>query len=156
MSRLVTALVLFLFWLLLSGHFDPLHLFLGVICSIGVALLSHDLLIGAQPLGTLFGRLYRLLRYLPWLVYKVAVANIDVAYRVLHPKMPIDPELVTLPRRLESEFGETTLANSITLTPGTVTVDVDQGHFLVHALTKGAADDLEAIQTRVRRVEQPG
>ncbi len=73
--------------------------------------------------------------YIPILLWEIIKANLDVAYRVLHPKMPINPGIVRVPVTLHSDYGKTLLANSITLTPGTLTLDVKDQNFYVHWLT---------------------
>ncbi len=93
--------------------------------------------------------------YTPWLVWQIVVANIDVARRVWHPELPIDPRMFRLPHSLKTPYGVSTYINSITLTPGTVTVDVGEDEFLIHALTKEAADDLltDAMHDRIKKIE---
>jgi multicomponent Na+:H+ antiporter subunit E len=82
-------------------------------------------------------------------MYQIIIANIDVAKRALSPSMPIDPRIITFKTILRSDVARTTLANSITLTPGTVTVDIIDDVFYVHAIAKGPADDLlEGIMER--------
>lgn len=150
----VVAIVLFLFWVALSGQFDWVHLSLGVLSSLLVAYFSTDLVLPSRNLPQVAARTVRLFRYLPWLLYKTAVANLDVAYRTLHPGMPIDPSVFRFLSAIESDFGHATLANSITLTPGTVTIDVDNDGYLVHALTQGTEADLVEMSRRVREIEQ--
>jgi multicomponent Na+:H+ antiporter subunit E len=154
----LSFIILFSFWILLSGFFDFMHLFLGLVCSLLVAYISHDLLVGdieVENLGRALKRLTRFFAYLPWLFCQIALANIDVAYRVLHPKMPIEPRIINFKTNLKTDLGLTTLANSITLTPGTVTVDIREGEYFVHALSKKAADGLLAgdMQARVEHIE---
>lgn len=139
---LVTFLILFGFWLLLSGCFDPLHLVLGLISSFLVTYLSHDLLITKEKIGFPLKRVVLFILYLFYLAYEIVLANIDVAYRVLHPKMPIDPRIVEFKGRLKSDIGQTVFANSITLTPGTITVDIKDGIFHIHALSEESAEGL--------------
>jgi multicomponent Na+:H+ antiporter subunit E len=79
---------------------------------------------------------------LPWLLYQIVLSNVDVAKRALDPKMPIDPVMITFDSGLKTDLSRTLLANSITLTPGTVTVDIDDNTFLIHALSKKFSDDL--------------
>lgn len=155
MSFLLSFLILFGFWILLSGHFDFFYLGLGVICSLLVTWLSHDLLIGEASSKSLLIRAARLIAYLPWLLYQIAVANLDVAYRVLHPGMPIEPELLEVDADLKSAYGKITLAHSITLTPGTVTIDIRKGQYVVHTLSRKSADGLlrGVLQARVKRLE---
>jgi multicomponent Na+:H+ antiporter subunit E len=93
--------------------------------------------------------------YVPWLIWQIVLANIDVAKRVWNPDLPIAPRMIRVPHKLETPYGVATYINSITLTPGTVTIDVGDGQFLVHALTKEAADDVlaGAMHDRIKAVE---
>jgi len=156
-GTLVTFCVMFLFWLLLSGHFnifDPHHLFLivaGVICSAIIALISHDLLVKGKG-EKMLSKSFRFLIYLGWELWQIVLANFDVAYRVLHPKMPIDPLIIEFDTSLRSDFALVTLANSITLTPGTITIDIKDGKFLVHAIAKKPADALLVDKTMQKKV----
>lgn len=139
---LATFILLFGFWALLSGKFDAFHLTLGVICSFIIAYLTHDLLFANVRVGDIRVIVQRFITYMPWLVYQIAIANIHVAYLALSPKMPIDPQIIRFKSKLESDISWVTLANSITLTPGTITMDIEDGEFVVHALSKKVADDL--------------
>ena len=80
----------------------------------------------------------RLLRfvfiYIPVFVWKLILANLDVARRVLSPKIPLNPGIVKVKTDLKSDFGKLTLANSITLTPGTLSLDVEENHIYVHTV----------------------
>lgn len=157
MSFLFTALIMFCFWMLLSGHLDVFHILTGALSSLFVAHVSHDLLTGGKaPVGRMASRAARFLRYLPWLFLEIAKANVDIAYRTLHPRMPIDPRIVRFNAPLKEDMWITALANSITLTPGTVTIDADgEGGFTVHALTEEAEEALLSgdMQARVARIE---
>jgi len=137
-----TFFLLFVFWALLSGKYDAFHLTLGVICSIIIAYLTHDLLFANVRVGDTRVIVQRFLAYIPWLVYQIILANIHVAYLALSPKMPIEPQVLKFSTKLESDISWVTLANSITLTPGTITMDIRDGEFFVHALSKKVADDL--------------
>ena len=94
----------------------------------------------------------RLAAYLPWLAWQVVVANLHVARIVLHPRLPIDPCVVRLDTPTPHTLARLTVTNSITLTPGTVTLDADVGGYLVHALTRSAAAAVErgAMHRRVQ------
>jgi multicomponent Na+:H+ antiporter subunit E len=148
---LATFFIMFGVWMLLSGKFDPFHLGMGVISSALVAYLSSDLLF---PTPTLKGKLAVFLRwlcYLPWLTIQVFKANFHVTYLVFHPRMMdlIDPRIIKFKSTLESELGLVTFANSITLTPGTVTVNVSiDGDFKVHAIDKASGDPLPGEMER--------
>ncbi len=149
----LTFCIMAIFWVLLSGIFDMFHLISGLICCNLVSLLSHDLLIKGKSEKNLL-KLLRLLFYIPWELWQIVLANIDVAYRVLHPKMPIDPLIIEFDTTLRKDFSLTTLANSITLTPGTVTILVkpERGRFWVHALSKKSANALIVDQTMQKKV----
>jgi len=150
---LVTFCAMFLFWLLLSGHFDTFHLTAGIICSAIVALISHDLLVKGKGEKMLL-KSFRFIIYLGWELWQIVLANFDVAYRILHPKMPIDPRIIEFETSLRSDFALVTLANSITLTPGTITilVEPEKGKFWVHAIAKKPADSLLVDKTMQRKV----
>lgn len=137
-------------WVLLSGKFDLFHLSLGVICCAIVAYLSHDLLFPAKPKG-LLSQWVRFARYIPWLVVEIAKASLHVTYLVFHPRMMelIDPEIVKFRSKLQSDLALVTFANSITLTPGTITVYVSvDGDFKVHAIDKASGDPLPGEMER--------
>ena len=95
------------------------------------------------------------MKYLPWFLVQMLIANFDVAYRTLHPKMPIYPTILKTKTRLKTEFGKVTLANSITLTPGTVTVDVDdEGQFVIHAITEYDTHTFVEMENRIKPIEE--
>jgi multicomponent Na+:H+ antiporter subunit E len=141
------------FWILLSGYFDGFHLVAGGICSAVVTAMSYRLLFPGKR-SQFFLTSWKLICYVPWELWQIVLANIDVIRRILHPRMPIDPCLIEIETPLRSEFALVTLGNSITLTPGTITVSVDsdKGTFLVHALAKEPADALLVDQTMQRKV----
>jgi len=150
---LLTFIIMAVFWILLSGLFDTFHLISGLVCCALVAILSHDLLVkGKSEKGIL--KSLRLLIYIPWELWQIVLANVDVAYRVLHPRMPIDPRIIEFETELRGEFSLVTLANSITLTPGTITISVEpeKGKFCVHAIAKEPADALLVDQTMQRKI----
>ncbi len=148
---LVTFCVLLLFWLLLSGIFDAFHVIAGIICSAIIALISHDLLVKGKG-EKMLSKSFRFVIYLGWELWQIVLANFDVAYRVLHPKMPMDPQIIEFDTSLRSDFALVTLANSITLTPGTITIDIKDGEFLVHAIAKKPADALLVNKTMQNKV----
>ncbi len=150
---LITFCVMFLFWIILSGLFGAFHLIAGILSSALVALISHDLLAKGKS-DHLLIKSWRLLCYIPWELWQIVLANIDVAYRVLHPKMPIDPRIFEFETPLRGDWALTTLANSITLTPGTITIQVEpeKGKFQVHAIAREPADALLLDQTMQKKV----
>jgi len=99
-------------------------------------------------------RVLGLLVFIPWLIWEIIVASLQVAYLVLHPKTPIDPYLVRFQTKLPNTTARVILGNSITLTPGTITVRINEGEFLVHALTKSSADSIvdDSLPRQVARL----
>jgi multicomponent Na+:H+ antiporter subunit E len=139
------ALVLFahlmLVWLFLSGHYDATLITYGVLSSaFVVALMAHLKILDEEALPIQFG--LRPFFYLPWLFKEIILSNIAVAKVILDPKLPIRPRMLRVRVSQRSDVAQVIYANSITLTPGTVTLDVRNGEFLVHALTDESAEGL--------------
>ncbi|WP_435119160.1 monovalent cation/H+ antiporter subunit E [Halolamina sp. C58] len=135
----------FAFYLLLAGSVAPFELATGAISAgiVAVALWRVSLTSPIDPSQTV-GRLARFALYVPFLLWEIVKANFEIAYIVLHPDLPIDPELVEFDAAVWSALPVTTLANSITLTPGTLTVDVERQHMVIHTLTGSAREALFA------------
>ena len=157
MGFLFTFIILLAFWLLLSGEFTVIILASAVIYCALIAWLSNDLLFekGVNA-GSLVRKTIKTLLYFPWLIKEIVLANINVAKRTLSPSMPIDPCIIKFKTNLKTDIGITTLSNSITLTPGTVTLSANkEGEYIVHALSREFADDLLSgeMQRRVQAIE---
>lgn len=144
LSGIATFLIMFVFWVILSGMFDAFHLTLGLISCAIVAVLSRKLLFFGSTNQPWIRQTLGLLCYLPWLFWAIILSCIDVARVVLHPRMLdlIDPRIIHFRTQLKSDLSRVTFAQSITLTPGTITVFTNHDEFTVHALTKDAADGL--------------
>jgi len=160
-SIITTFVILSLFWLMLSNtlslqlyrlfvygiHKEELPHFifllsLSLVSIVIVTITSHQLFIGGK-IENFTRKIVRFLCFIPWELYQIVLANLDVVYRVIHPKMPMNPRIIEFDSGLKSDFALTTLANSITLTPGTITINIDKnGRFLVHAIGKKPADSL--------------
>lgn len=134
------ASLLFVLWLLLSGHFgDPLLLGLGVASVLAVVAIAHRMDVVDHE-GHPVHLSHRFALYFPWLCWEIVKANIDVAKVILSPRMPLGVATITTKGSQRSELGLVIYANSITLTPGTVTLAVEDDILTVHALTTAAAD----------------
>ena len=142
LGRLAAFVILFGFWIVLSGHFDLFHLSLGALCSLLVSVFSHDLLFEDIRAKGRHISMVRFLAYLPWLSYQIILANLYVAYLVLSPKMAISPRITRFKTTLTNDLSRVVLGNSITLTPGTITMEIADGEFFVHSLTKKVEDSL--------------
>lgn len=151
------AVLLAAVWLLWSGHYGPLLLALGAASLALVLAISLRMRIVDEE-GAPIHVLLRLLLYLPWLVLEIVKANVDVAFRILRPELPISPRLIRVKAGQRTDVARVIYANSITLTPGTVTIDTDGDDITVHALTREAAEGVlsGAMDRRVRRVEGRG
>ena len=136
------GLVLFGTWLLLSFFLEPLLLGFGVVSCLFVLLIAHRMDVVDHE-GHPIHLGWRAVAYWIWLAWEIVKANVDVAWRILDPKLPIHPVLVRLKTSQTSELGQVLYANSITLTPGTVSIQLAEGVILVHAVTAEMAADLE-------------
>ena len=145
---------LFVFWLLLSGIYTPFLVLTGLAASIAVAALAWRMEVAdreGHPIHLTLGAL----GYWPWLVKEIVKSGWQVAKIILAPRLPISPTLARFKPSQSSVVGLVTHANSITLTPGTLTVEADREAFLVHALTRAGADGLAGseMDRRVSRME---
>lgn len=153
-----TAFVAALFaatWLLWSGIYAPVTLFLGAVSCILVTVLAVRIGFFDSELYALhFGK--RLPGYWLWLLKEIVRSNVNVARIVLSPRLPIEPTVITIEASELPPVSQATFANSITLTPGTVSTDVNRGVIEVHCLTRDIADELRSgeMLRRVSRLDR--
>ncbi len=136
--------IYFTFWILLSGKYDMFHLFLGIISSLFVAFITWN--------GSLFTdkkQFYRipkimigLILYLLWLSSRIGKAALHVSCLVLNPKMPIQSRFIQHKTVLQGKFAQIIFGNSITLTPGTITVNIEKKNLVIHTLDDKSAQDI--------------
>ena len=148
------ALVLFGVWLLWSGHFEPLPVTMGAVSCLVILVIVRRMAL-ADHEGAPVEISFRALLYAPWLLWEIVKSNFAVARRILHPGLPIQPHLIRVRAGQRTDLGRVVYANSITLTPGTVSVDIDGDEIVVHALTREAAQGLRGgeMDRRVRDLE---
>ncbi|HCY12248.1 MAG: cation transporter [Acidiferrobacteraceae bacterium] len=141
-------------WFLLSGHTSPVLLSLGLL-SVAAVIACTSRLELVDDEGMPVHLLPGLIRYVPWLIGQIIRSNLDVARRIINPKLPISPSVIHVDAKRLTEVGRVTYANSITLTPGTISLDVSEETIEVHALTENAAADLASgeMARRVQRAE---
>ncbi len=144
-------------WLLLSGHFtDPLLLSFGVLsCALAVFIAWRIEMADPEEQPLRLKLNVHILGYWPWLAWQIVLANLDVTRRILDPKLPISPTMIKFRPTQHTDLGRVIHANSITLTPGTVTTSLSGDTLEVHALTREAAEAVlaGAMDRRVTQLE---
>jgi multicomponent Na+:H+ antiporter subunit E len=133
---------LFIVWLLLSGHLEPLMLGLGLVSVLlTIYLIKRMTLIDHESYPLHLSS--KIPGFLVYILLEIMKANIDVIKRIMtFKRSSISPQLFEVPATLKSDLGQVIYANSITLTPGTISVELEKDKILVHALTKEAAEEL--------------
>ena len=134
----------FLIWLLLSESFNGLHMGMGILAAFGVAWLNTE---RSSTRSSIRG--WRMFWYFPWLVGRIFQSGCHLSVLILHPDLPIDPKMIRHQTKLQDDGSIVLLGNSITLTPGTITVEVESQDLVVHAMDDSSADDVTS-----RRIEQ--
>ena len=135
------AVLLMIAWLLWSGLYKPLLLALGVFSSVLVAYLAHRMrLFDTHAFDLRY--MFRLLPYWAWLSREILKSSLEVTRVVLSPRLPISPTVAEFDSRCTEPMDQAVLGNSITLTPGTLTLQIVDGRFVVHALTEDGARDI--------------
>lgn len=143
------TMTLFVFWVLLSASFEWIHLALGLVCSFLVAWINS----GHSPFVPKFQLWLRIVLYLPWLFYKIVESSLHLTRLILHPSLPIAPQLVPIESKLNHHAAVVLLGNSITLTPGTITAEVDRNKLIVHAIDQVSAEDVLSKQIELKVAE---
>jgi multicomponent Na+:H+ antiporter subunit E len=154
MRYLSLAGLLFAFWLALSGHYTPVLIAAGAVCAVA-CLFAAVRMRAADAEGHPIELFRGAVTYFPWLVLEIAKSGWAVTKVILHPRLPISPTMTVVRASQKSNAGVATYANSITLTPGTITVGVSGKELTIHALLKAGADDLEGggMDRRVSQFE---
>ena len=132
MRKLILFVVLFGLWLLLVWQITPQDLLAGVVLALLISVIFGSVFLREPQRVFAPKRWLLFVCYVPYFLYYCIRANVDVAYRVIHPDLPIRPGIVKVQTRLKSDLAKTFLANSITLTPGTLTVDIQGQDLYVH------------------------
>lgn len=154
MRRIILIIFSFALWLLLTWSLNWQSLVAG-----GAAAIIAGLIFGStfvdEPLKIFHPkRWYWAFAYTPVFLWEMTKANFDVAYRVIHPKMPITPGIVKVRTKIQSDMGKVFLANSITLTPGTFTIDMKDEFLYIHWINVRYRDVEKATEDIVGRFEK--
>lgn len=131
----------FLIWLLLSASFAPIHMGLGLFVAFGVAWFNTH-----RPTSRFMILRLRTVWYFLWLLGRILQSGFHLSVLILHPALPIDPKLIRYRTKLREAAGIVLLGNSITLTPGTITVEVDSQDLIVHAIDDKSAHDVTSLR----------
>ncbi|MFO8088926.1 MAG: Na+/H+ antiporter subunit E [Desulfatiglandaceae bacterium] len=137
---------LMVFWVAMSGYLDAFHIGLGILCAGVVIAFNYRLKTSRffdfelEDLHNL--RVLKIFSYLLWLAYQILLSGFRVAFVIINPRMPIETHILKFKTRLPHAQAKMVLGNSITLTPGTLTVDIVDDEFTVHALTRESATDI--------------
>ena len=135
------VVVTYLFWIVLSGHYTAVLLAIGGVSSLAVVTIASRMAVidrEGYPI-------YLLLRagwYWPWLIWQIIKSGLNVSRIILSRSLPISPTLINVKANQKTVVGIVTYANSITLTPGTISVEIENNDITVHALTQDGALDL--------------
>jgi len=155
-SRIILFIIGFIIWSLLTWPLDIQHAVVGILVVGFVSFLTGDLFTKRPHHFGHLSRYFWFCYYVPMFLWECLKANIDVMLRVVNPKLPINPGIVKVKTSLKSDTGLTFLANSITLTPGTLSVDVDaeKGILYIHWIDVGSQDVEKATQMIVNKFEK--
>jgi multicomponent Na+:H+ antiporter subunit E len=157
---ILTFCIMFIFWVLLSAWtvylpepYDFTKVSRGVMAALIVTFLTYEIFVPCRGKNVLL-KTRRFIPYLGWELWQIYLATIDVAKRVFGI-LEVDPQIIEFDTTLRSDFALVSFANSITLTPGTITIDIpdpEKGRYIVHAIAKGPADSLTVDQTMQKKV----
>ncbi|MFC1709800.1 Na+/H+ antiporter subunit E [Candidatus Omnitrophota bacterium] len=155
-SRIILFIFGFLAWMGLTWPPDAQHMIIGILVALFIASMTGDMFVTRPHIFKHPSRYLWFLYYVPVFLWECFKANIDVAYRVMHPLVPIKPGIVKVKTRLKTDTALTFLSNSITLTPGTLTVDVDKerGFIYVHWICVESQDIEKATDVIVKKFER--
>lgn len=155
LSILSFTAIQFVFWLLLSGHYEPMFYAYGAGSCLFVSILCYRMGVIDEeglPLHVFFG----MITYFPWLMFEIIKSNFHVARVILNYKMPIDPKIIKVTAEQKTDLGKVIYANSITLTPGTISMNLYKNTITVHALTSFTKDGVEdnVMNQRVCKIQE--
>ncbi len=155
MKLLVSWFVLFLVWMMFVVSLDPQEIITGLIVAFFASIASGSMIAGSKPLKWLSPkRWFYFFIYSFYFLKELTIANLDVAYRVIHPKLPINPGIVRVKTKLKSPIAKLVLANSITMTPGTITVDIKDDTLYIHWIDVKGKDVETATKAIVEGFEK--
>ncbi|MDK2835550.1 MAG: multicomponent Na+:H+ antiporter subunit [Thermosediminibacterales bacterium] len=156
LKKYLFGFLLLVFWFFVSGSLDFQHLLVGLISVLGIILFSYDLINDIDLRFLNFKSLILLLKYFITLIVEIVKANIQVAIIVLSPRLNISPGIIKFNTKIKNDFLKMMFANSITLTPGTLTINIEDDECTVHFLTKKHAESVSnwEIEKQLKKLEE--
>ncbi len=155
MRLLLSTLVLFLLWMMFVASLDPQEIVTGLFVAFFTSLITGSVIAGKEPLKWLSPkRWFYFFLFALYFIKELTLANLDVAYRVIHPRLPINPGIVRVKTKLKTPIAKLVLANSITMTPGTITVDVHGDTLYIHWIDVKGKDVETATKNIVEGFEK--
>ncbi len=153
----LSFILLLSFWLILSGHYDVFHVSIGILCCLFITYTSCEFFfvhVGARDSHVI---ITRFLTYIPWHLYQIFKSNIYLAKLVFSPIHKLNPHIISFDSKLTNGLALVTFANSITLTPGTITIEIEDSTFYVHAIDNAVAEDLSSgdMEKRIANIFSP-
>jgi multicomponent Na+:H+ antiporter subunit E len=153
-SQILGFIIALAVWLMLTWKIEINNIAIGTVFSLLATMFFGELLTVTPERALHPLRYLWFLYYLPVFLWQMAKSNIDVAYRVLHPKLPINPGLIKIKTNLKSDISKALLANSLTLTPGSTTVDIIGDHLYIHCIDvdRPVREEAEMFEKIIARV----
>lgn len=142
MRHVSLFVALYAFWLLLSGFFTPFLMLAGAGSALAIVWFTDRRMKVLDLEGHPVHLSLKALTYWPWLLWEIVKSGWDVTKLILDPRLPISPTMIRVPTTQKMDVGRVIYANSITLTPGTISLELDERSILVHALTRAGAEGL--------------
>ena len=154
-NQIILFTLLLAFWLIIVPSINIVQITIGVVVALAITFYSYEFDNGAKAQALTGAYIKRLILYSFKLIYEIIKANIDVALIVLNPKLKINPQFKKIRNPMKSDLNKVIYGNSITLTPGTITVVLEDDHIIIHALTDNAANTAEggSLETAVMQLE---
>lgn len=153
-NQIILFTLLLAFWLIIVPQINLIQLGIGAVVAFAITIYSKELLQSTNPQKFNLKYLLALLGFIFTLLFEIVKANIDVAKVVLSPKLKINPHFVKIKNPMKSDLNKVIYGNAITLTPGTLTVVLENNYIIIHALTDAAAEaEGGSLETAVKKLE---
>jgi multicomponent Na+:H+ antiporter subunit E len=140
-NQILLFVLLLAFWLIIVPSFDLVQIVVGSIVAFAITIYSFDATSSTKPFNFKLLYIFKFIRFMAVLLVEIVKSNIEVARIILAPKLKIKPKFIRLDNPLKSDLNRVIYGNAITLTPGTITVELEKDYIIIHALNSGGATD---------------